>query len=379
MDESDYNTTSGPNEQFFCNDCSFVSDSQGGLGVHCVKKHKVEVPDDVKSVSVVCEFPKGKSFYCCICNTIIKSWPNFKRHYINIHPGIELFVSAVCTLCNRQFKELKGAGVHLKRDHDIASSTIVTPKSPSPIMSSIDFVDSQRPTVDTNTHQVPPVSSIPIIPIENTPRNRRNTRSNTRKNIRSNSQTTSISTTPISNNPNPNRMVALNGCTVEDSLSTTPIPDPSHSHVSLSAVAFSGCTAPDSHNPVIECNNLPPLSTTPHVPDPSLCDLPFNDPDPDISFDIPPPLHASQYLPRPTSSYPSRPCSPPPISPPLAHQTLDPHAPSFIPPSPLNTIPGNCANSLSLNLPKSLNSYDPSHPRHPLFPSFWCYSIYTCQ
>ncbi len=161
MNDSEYNIISGTSEQFFCNDCSFVSGSQGGLGVHCVKKHRAEIPDDVKSVSITCKFHKGKSFNCCICNMIIKSWPNFKRHYSNIHLGIDLFVSAVCTLCNHQFRDFKGVGVHIKQDHDILSSSIVPPNSPSPILSSIDFVDSQPLSDDASINQPPPVSSVP--------------------------------------------------------------------------------------------------------------------------------------------------------------------------------------------------------------------------
>ena len=55
---------------FHCKECKFVSDSQGGLGVHRVKKHKASDCDNIHSVSVICEYPKGKPFYCCICDTI---------------------------------------------------------------------------------------------------------------------------------------------------------------------------------------------------------------------------------------------------------------------------------------------------------------------
>ena len=109
-DTNDHNC---PDGSYKCNECEFVSDSQGGLGVHRVKKHKVNGCDNINSVSVVCEYPQGKFFYCRLCDNIIKSWPNFKRHYKNIHPNIPLTVSAICTLCNRVFSELKGVGVHM--------------------------------------------------------------------------------------------------------------------------------------------------------------------------------------------------------------------------------------------------------------------------
>ncbi len=66
MNDLEYNIISETSRHFFCNNCSFVFESQGGLGVHSVKKHKAEIPDDVTSVSVIGEFPNGKSFFCCI-------------------------------------------------------------------------------------------------------------------------------------------------------------------------------------------------------------------------------------------------------------------------------------------------------------------------
>ena len=148
---------------YFIASCEFVSDSQGGLGVHQVKKHKASDCDDIHSVSIICEYPKGKSFYCCICDTIIKSWPHFTRHFRAIHSNIPLFASAWCTLCNRQFKDLKRVGVHMNREHDISSLTIIPPSSDVPIMSSVNFVDSQSPNspqlYDNVSRAGPPLSN----------------------------------------------------------------------------------------------------------------------------------------------------------------------------------------------------------------------------
>ncbi len=303
MNDTEYNTLSGTSGQFFCNDCSFISESQGGLGVHCVKKHKVETPDDVKSVSVICEFPKGKSFYCCICNTIIKSWPNFKRHYKNIHPGVDLFVSAVCTWCNRQFKELKGAGVHMNLEHHISSSSVVPPNSPSPIMSTIDFVDSQPPSDDAKTHQVSPVVYVPNI-IDNTRCSHRSTRSNAQNNHNTPTSTSNNHTdlsvnippplppiTPVSRNPNsspcddsPSPLRAsspsypepmISNLVIEDESDTSSPPRPNansipnpHRQVFLEpVVALIDCTAGNRNVPNI---NLAGDVTLPHSSHPTL-------------------------------------------------------------------------------------------------------------
>ena len=94
---------------FHCKECKFVSGSQGGLGVHRVKKHKASDCDNIHSVSVICEYPKGKPFYCCICDTIIKSRPNFTRHFRAIHPNTPLLLlhCAHCVIdSSRILKEL---------------------------------------------------------------------------------------------------------------------------------------------------------------------------------------------------------------------------------------------------------------------------------
>ncbi len=43
-----------------CMDCSFITTSQGHLGIHKAKMHHVEVPDHIKSVNIVRLFPDEK-------------------------------------------------------------------------------------------------------------------------------------------------------------------------------------------------------------------------------------------------------------------------------------------------------------------------------
>ena len=137
------NTSNNIGELFKCMECDYVSESQGGLGVHRVKKHRNSILDNIESVCVTCEYPKGKSFYCCLCDNIIKTWPNFMRHFKNVHTDIPLTANAWCSMCNRLFDDLKGAGVHMKREHGISSTSIIPPSSPSPIMSVANYIDSQ--------------------------------------------------------------------------------------------------------------------------------------------------------------------------------------------------------------------------------------------
>ena len=123
-----------------CPDCKFISTSQGGLGVHRAKMHNVIVPDSITIINVVREYPEGKSFYCCLCDVTIGSFPNFKRHYSNIHKEISINMSAKCTLCQKNFKSAQAAGVHCKGTHKIGSKAPF-PLSPTPIMSQISVDD----------------------------------------------------------------------------------------------------------------------------------------------------------------------------------------------------------------------------------------------
>ena len=117
-----------------CPDCDFISLSQGGLGVHRSKLHKIIIPDDVKSLYVERIFPEGKSVYCCLCDVTIGSIQNFRRHMKNKHESIKLFESAKCSICGQKFPKGRGAGVHLQRNHKIGSKNSY-PHSPTPVMS----------------------------------------------------------------------------------------------------------------------------------------------------------------------------------------------------------------------------------------------------
>ena len=128
-----------------CTDCSFITTTQGHLGIHRSKMHHAVVPDHIKSVNIVRLFPEGKSYYCCLCDNIIGSFPNFKRHYSNKHEGISLNISAKCTLCNRTFADNRGAGVHLQRTHHIGKNDPY-PLTPTPVMSYVDLEISANNT-----------------------------------------------------------------------------------------------------------------------------------------------------------------------------------------------------------------------------------------
>ena len=113
----------------------FFSTLQGGLGVHRVKMHNISVPDNITVINVVREYPEGKSFYCCLCDVTIGSFPNLQNHYSNIHKDISINVSAKCTLCQKSYKSAQAVGVHC-RTHKI-SSKAPFPMSPTSIMSQI--------------------------------------------------------------------------------------------------------------------------------------------------------------------------------------------------------------------------------------------------
>ena len=125
-----------------CPDCSFISSSQGHLGIHRSKMHKNLVSDNINSVNIARLFHEGKSHYCCLCNNIIASFSNFKHHFSTTHKGVSLNISVKCLICNREFPKSSGAGVHVKRSHKIGKDDPY-PLSPSPVMSFVDYTLSQ--------------------------------------------------------------------------------------------------------------------------------------------------------------------------------------------------------------------------------------------
>ena len=112
--------------------------------------HNIDVPEHIKSVKIERLFPEGKSYYCCLCNNIIASFPNFKRHFKNKHKGISFNISAKCMLCNRSFSDNRGAGVHLIRTHHIGKNTPY-PLSPTPAMSFVDLEDPANNTIEATS------------------------------------------------------------------------------------------------------------------------------------------------------------------------------------------------------------------------------------
>jgi hypothetical protein len=167
-----------------CPDCDLISLSQGGLGVHRSKRHKITIPDEVKSLFVERIFQEGKPIYCCLCDVTIGSIPNFRRHMKNKHAQIKLIESAKCSLCGQKFPEDRGAGVHLIRKHDIRSNNSYS-HSPTPVMSSTDRdgfntprsscrsrkranLPSSTPCQD-HSHVHGPVYIVPPIPIPSPP------------------------------------------------------------------------------------------------------------------------------------------------------------------------------------------------------------------
>ena len=126
-----------------CPDCSFISSSRGNLGIRRSKMHKTLVSENINAVNIVRLFPEGKSHYCCLCKNIIASFPNFKHHFSTTHNGVSLNISAKCFICNCIFPKSSGAGVHVKRVHNIGKDDQY-PLSPSPVMSFVDYTLSQN-------------------------------------------------------------------------------------------------------------------------------------------------------------------------------------------------------------------------------------------
>ena len=124
---------------FSCTDCDFTSVKEGSLGVHRAKMHNVELADQVLSVYVTRVYPECKKFKCCICDVVIGSYSNFKRHFDNRDPNIELSADAICSICNMEFQNAKAVGVHCQRVHNISKEkpNKHIPSSPTPIQSFI--------------------------------------------------------------------------------------------------------------------------------------------------------------------------------------------------------------------------------------------------
>ena len=155
-------------------------------------------------------------------------------------------VSALCTLCNRVFSELKGVGVHMKREHDISSSSSIPPSSPSPIMSSVNFADSQ-PSNDSCVSEL-------TVSVSSSSSSRRTSKRQSRRH----------KLLPINQSPNFPSTTSPNGIPSTNPPLHPPTPisqipstiDP----VLESLVTLTGCTAVESNPP--KPNSLPPSLQT---------------------------------------------------------------------------------------------------------------------
>ena len=256
--------------------------------------HKCAVPENVKSVNIIRLFSEGKPHYCRLCDNIIASFPNFKCHFATSHKGITLNVSAKCVICDREFSKPSGAGVHIKRVHQIGKHQSY-PHSPSSVMSYVDTtVNISNTTPSARSRGLrsislvnSPLSGVPICPPECIT-------SNITYNDKSDSQYTPISrpfiqispphTPPSSHNSSPSLDVPppilsdidpdeddiLPPSPPRPSCSSSPYREP----VADLLVALDGCTdlngdaapfIPPGQNPPIH-NPLPPPT-----PDSNLC------------------------------------------------------------------------------------------------------------
>ena len=249
-----------------CPDCSFISSSQGHLGIHRSKMHKCSVPETINSVNIVRLFPEGKPYYCCLCHNTIASFPNFKRHFSTTHNGITLKVSAKCVICDREFSTPTGAGVHIQRTHKIGKDDPY-PHSPEPVRSYVDNPSS--PLVSSVRSR-----SSRTISIVNSPLSGITTRPFQCSTAISDDPDKSESgyVHPVSSTPNndPSPVLAEIEPGYEDDFSPSSPPRPCSSSsivtgpVSESLVALVGCTDLNVEAPpFIPSTPLPPTPMTP--------------------------------------------------------------------------------------------------------------------
>ena len=316
---------------YSCTDGNFTSVKEGGLGVHRAKMHNVELADQVLSVYVTRVYPECKKFKCCICDVVIGSYPNFKRHFDNRHPNIVLSADAICSICNMEFQNAKAVGVHCQKVHNISKKkpNKHIPSSPTPIQSFIykwkpvnhcppdipsqppsqppSQTPSQSPSLSpvASSHQPPlptPYSSPPLIPPQSCSQSCANTNSDSPILVNSASQTISSPShshlaahpPPLSHPPSQS-LIYLTPSPIETTVVDDPfiIPPPLH---------------PLSFMSTINNTPIPPFSLSPDV-SPSLS--PSSPPSPSTSHSSPP----STIAPSPVSSTslidPFHECDPP--------------------------------------------------------------------
>ena len=337
-------------------DCNFVAKSSQGLGVHRSKKHIVNdsLSTNAVSVSVVREYPERRSFYCCLCDSIVLNFQHLTCHFKKPHPGIKILSSARCSVCGNEFSSGQGAGVHVSRTICGRSKL---PVADEPIMSIATYRDDESTSDITDFHA------------NNTP---------------------SPSQSPPPQSPTPlDPAAALSGCTVDERVPFT-LPSSDITPVdNTSTVVLNDCTVEESSTPKVLTSPIQPAT----LEDLSIED--DNDP-----FDIPRPLFLDSYFqstslnpsapafhptpppePTPTPDYPSSPApipsdigssssiTPPPPSLSSPAQSSNPNTPtpSHLPILEAVVVPSDC-NAVNSNAPLSTFPC-PTNPPPPPNPS----------
>ena len=103
--------------------------------------------------------------------TSLRLFPTSSANFATSHKGISLNVSAKCVICDRDFFKPSGAGVHIKRIHQIGKRQSY-PHSPLPVMSYVDTtVNIPNTTPSTRSRRLrsislvnSPISGVSICP-----------------------------------------------------------------------------------------------------------------------------------------------------------------------------------------------------------------------
>ena len=261
---------------FKCTDCNFVAKSSQGLGVHRSKKHNVadSLSMNVVSVSVVREYPERRSFYCCLCDSIVVNFQHFTRYFKNLHPGIRVISSAHCSVCDKDFSSGQGAGVHVKRTKCGRSKIPVVDE---PIISTATYRDDDSMT-DTSDLQ----ANVTLSPTEPPP---------------------SLPNTPL------DPAVAFSGCTAEERLTLTHSPKDNNPADNTSTAALNDCNTDDTFMPTIPTRPIPPVTRM--IYRLRMTTIPLTSPDPYPKTTISSLLHLtpqllSSILPHPLPPVPIR-------------------------------------------------------------------------
>ena len=208
---------------FKCTDCNFVAKSSQGLQ----KKYNVadSLSMNVVSVSVVRAYPERRSFYCCLCDSIVLNFQHFTRHFKSLHPGISILSSAHCSVCDKDFSSCQGAVIHVKRTKCGRSKL---PVVDDPIMSIATYRDDDS-TIDISEPHV----NDTLTPTQSSP---------------------SQPDTPL------DLVVAFSGCTAEERVPATHSPKANTPVDNTSTAALNDCTIDDTSMPTIQTRSIPSVT-----------------------------------------------------------------------------------------------------------------------